>query len=124
MIGGVEIPSYGSVTPNESIAFDEIVASDSKPIRFHFDVICMFLVSRKQYDLESAKRLLGDIPLHVFDAAFEWVRQEFAQWKTYDPDAEKKIQSQTGEQYSGDSNSDTLTNQDLTPETSETAQST
>lgn len=124
LIGGIEIPAYGSVTPNENIAYNAILESDSDPSLFHFDVICMFIVSRKLHDMESAKRLLGDMPLHVFAAAFEWVKQEFAQWKTYDPDAEKKTQSQTGEQYSGGSNSDTPMSQDLTPETLEIAQST
>ena len=123
-IGGIEIPAYGSVTPNETIAYNAIVDSDSDPLLFHFDVICLFITSRKQHDLESAKRSLGDIPLHVFAAAYEWVKQEFQQWKTFDADAEKKTQSQTGEQFSGDSKSDTPTSQDLTPETLETVQST
>jgi hypothetical protein len=124
LIGGIEIPAYGSVTPNESMAYTKIVDSDSDPMLFHFDVICLFIASRKQHDLESTKRLLGDIPLHVFEAAYEWVKQEFQQWKNFDADAEKKTQSQTGEQYSGDSSSDTPTSQDLTLETLGTAQST
>lgn len=121
-IGGIEIPAYGSVTPNEHIAYTKIVDSDSDPSLFYFDVVCLFIASRSTNNLDYVKELLGDIPMHTFIAAYEWVKQEFAQWKTYDPDAEKKTQSQTGEQYSGDSNSDTPTNQDLTPETLEIAQ--
>ncbi len=124
LIGAIEIPAYGSVTPNENIAYNEIVKSDSEPILFQFDVICLFMVSRCGYDRASAKLELGDIPIHIFEAAFEWVKQEFSQWKSFDVDAEKKIQSQIGEQSFGDSNSDIQIAIASAPETLEAAPST
>lgn len=124
LIGGIEIPAYGSTTPNETIAYNEIAESPSDPKLFYFDVICLFVTLRCNYDLEAAKRALGDIPSHHFEAAFEWVKQEFRYWKEFDFDAEKKTQSQIGEQSSGDSSSDTPTAIASVSETSEVAQST
>jgi hypothetical protein len=125
-IADIEVPAYGSVTPNETIAYNAIVASDSDPSLFHFDVICMFIASRLEddYSLEDAKIALGDTPTHYLAAAFEWVKKEFSNWKDFDLDAEKKTQSQIGQESSGDSNSDTLIAIDSAPEALETAQST
>jgi hypothetical protein len=124
VIGAVSIPAYGSVTPNEHIAYNAIVEADSPSELFYFEVLCLFIVSRTYVDLDQAKASIGDIPNHVLQAAFDWVKQEFRAWENSDDDAEKKTQSLIGQESIGDSSLDTLMSPDSIPETSETAQST
>lgn len=126
-LGNLEIPSYGSFTPKESKLLDDAEVNNDLPTSFWYvDALAIFLVSRCAYSLEAAKDALLNLPAHLLEEGFDWIRKEGNRWRPEEPDAEeaKKPETPTGQESIGDSSSDTPTSLDSTPEISETAQST
>lgn len=111
---GIQIPKYGSLTPNESIALGEIDYEDI-PIWEYYAKICNVLLRSRVKDLREYQiKEFADCPMAELEKLKDFALSEHRQWK--EPEEESTTEegeSRTGETYTGGSDSDTPTNSDL-----------
>lgn len=114
-IGSLVIPSYGSFTPNESRALDKAEINPDLPSAFWYvDALAIIFASRHECTLEWAKEQLANLPSHLLEDGYSWLKNEANRWATPEPNesAQKKTLNPTGQASIGASNSDIPTSPD------------